>query len=124
MIRTPNALLDPEEGRARAVERGARPGQVGQRGRGAHGQALRAQRRAWAHLLLPRDALDRALGDLAALDRPLEADEEGRLEGQLPRPVLQEATTQPLAVPRVHLLLRRAGHGLLYESLTGPEPRV
>ena len=42
-----------------------------------------------AHLLLPRDALDRALEDLAALDLPLEADEQGRLEGQLPRPVLQ-----------------------------------
>ena len=64
-----------------------------------------------AHLLLPRDALDRALEDLAALDLPLEADEQGRLEGQLPRPVLQggrrTACVRPaLALPRVQLLPR------------------
>ena len=62
------------------------------------GRASAASVEAVAHLLLPRDALDRALGDLAAFDRPLVADEEGRLEGQLPRPVLQEAAAQLFAV--------------------------
>ena len=38
------ALLDLKGDRARAEERAARAGQVGERGRGAHGQALRAQR--------------------------------------------------------------------------------
>ena len=47
---------------------------------------------AWGAPLLPRDALDRVL---AALDRPLGADEDERREGRLRRPLLQEAAAQP-----------------------------